>query len=157
MDYDLASDLRALPAILPASYTTDQTSSALNTASYGYKSLTLALHLGVGGITFDGTDRIDVKVTHSDDDSTYADVTSDDIILPYGATAVATGGIVKSLIALHAAAEVFLVGYIGKKQYVKVKYDFAGTHGSGTILGASWILSHPMSAPYVLSAMPDMV
>lgn len=157
MDYDLASNLKALVAVTPVVYSTDQTSSALNTASYLYKSLTIALFLGAGGITFTSSNKVEVVVTHSDDDSTYVAVTDDDVILPYGAAAVATGGIVKSLVAAHASDEVFNVGYRGKKQYVKVKFDFSGTHSSGTVFGADWVLGHPMSPPYVLSAIPDMV
>jgi hypothetical protein len=44
---------------------------------------------------------------------------------------VGTGGIVKSLIAAHAAADTTEVGYIGGKRYLKVLADFSGTHGTG--------------------------
>ena len=36
----------------------------------------------------------------------------------------------KALVAAHAAAEQFLVGYRGKKRYVKLTADFSGTHGT---------------------------
>jgi hypothetical protein len=156
MDYEIASNLKALPAIAPASYTTDQTSSALNTASYLYKSLTLAIYVGVGGITFDADNRVDFELTHSDDDSTYVAATDDDVVIPYPQV-VGTGGVVKSFIAAHAAAEWLVVGYRGKKQYVKVKANFVGTHGAGTILGVMWMLGHPMSAPAWNASVPDMV
>ena len=154
MDYDNTSDLKVVSALLPASYTTDQTSTALNTANYPYKALSLVLHLGIGGITFSATNRVDFKLTHSDDDDTYVAVDEGDVVLPYP-DVVATGGIVKSLIAAHAAAESIVVGYRGKKQYVKVMTDFGGTHGAGTIFGISWLLTHPMSAPTWQAAVTD--
>jgi hypothetical protein len=154
MDYDFASDLKVVSALAPAVYDSDQTSTALNTALYPFKGLTLVLHLGVGGITFDTTNRVDFKLTHSDDDSTYVAVTDDDVILPYPLV-VATGGIVKSLTALHAAAEDILVGYRGKKQYVKVMTDFGGTHGTGTVFGITWLMLHPMSAPTWQTSVTD--
>jgi hypothetical protein len=154
MDYDIASDLKIVSALAPASYTTDQTSTALNTANYLFKGLSLGIYLGVGGITFDATNRVDFKLTHSDDDSTYVDCTDDDVVFAYPQT-VGTGGIIKSLIAAHAAAEWLVVGYRGKKQYVKVMTDFGGTHGGGTILSIVWIMRHPMSAPTWQAAVTD--
>lgn len=82
MDYDQASGFKTLPAIAPASYTTDQTSAALNTASHAYKALTAAIYVGFGGITFDADNRIDFEVTHSDDNDTYTAVTDDDVVIP---------------------------------------------------------------------------
>jgi hypothetical protein len=96
-------------------------------------SATLLIAVGIGGITFDGTNKIEFKVTHSDDDSTYTAVGADDVVLNTNAdTSVGSGGIVKSLIAAHAAADVSKVGYIGGKRYIKVLNDFSGTHGTGT-------------------------
>ena len=61
----------------------------------------------------------------------------------------------KALVAAHAAAEQFLVGYRGKKRYVKLlTADFSGTHGTGTLIGWNWLLSHPMSRP---TSVPDQV
>jgi hypothetical protein len=156
MDYDLASNLKGLPCLEYATYSTDQTSAALDTSLYNYKGLTLALEIGVGGITFITSNKVEYVITVSDDDSTYVAVTDDDVILLYPGL-VATGGIVKSLIAAHAAADVTYVGIRSKKRYVKVKFDFSGTHSSGTPMGAHWCLNHPMSAPNVVSAIPDMV
>ena len=51
----------------------------------------------------------------------------------------------KALAAAHAAAEQFLVGYRGKKRYVKLlTADFSGTQGTGTLIGWNWLLSHPI-------------
>jgi hypothetical protein len=162
MDYDSASNMKAVPAITPGTYTSDQISAALDTSLYSYKALTIAVYLGVGGITFDSTNKLEVNVTHSDDDSTYVSVTDDDVVIPYSTTATvallgATDGTVKALVALHAAAEVFLCGYRGKKRYVKVQLDFDGTHSPGTLAGAEWLFEHPMSAPSWQTSVPDTV
>jgi hypothetical protein len=155
MDYDRASDLKVVSALAPAVYDSDQSSVALNTALYPFKALDIAIYVGVGGITFDDTNRVDFKMTHSDDDSTYVDCTDDDLILPYPLTTVEPGGIVKSLVAAHGTADYSVVGYRGKKKYVKFAADFSGTHGTGTTIGATWLLTHPMSAPTCQTAVTD--
>jgi hypothetical protein len=60
---------------------------------------------------------------------------------------VGTGGIVRSLIAEHAAATVDRVGYIGGKRYLKILADFSGTHGTGTPIGVQVIKGLPHDAP----------
>lgn len=148
-DYDLKSKLKASPAIAQGSYSTDQTSSALDTLSsygLGYGSVTALIYVGVGGITFDTDNRVDYVMTHSDDNVTYTAVTDDEVILGYGETVAAkvtaggAAGTVKSLIAAHASADITLVGYRGKKRYVKIKADFTGTHGSTTPMHVDWLL-----------------
>lgn len=93
----------------------------------------LALHIGVGGITFTGTNKIEFVLTHSDDDV-------------QGVTGV-TNGIVKALKTAHAAAAVTKIGYIGYRRYLKVLADFSGTHGTGTPIAVAAILGRPHSAP----------
>ena len=63
----------------------------------------------------------------------------------------------KALVAAHAAAEQFLVGYRSKKRYVKLTAEFSGTHGTGTLIGWNWPLSHPMWRPTWQSSVPDQV
>jgi hypothetical protein len=155
MDYDSASNMKVVTAITPAIYTTDQLSTALNTANYPYKALSIAIYVGAGGITFDATNKLEFNMTHSDDDSVYVDCTDDDLILPYPLTTVEPGGIVKSLVAAHATADITVLGYRGKKKYVKIEADFFGTHGVGTTVGVNWILTHPMSAPTWQAAVTD--
>jgi hypothetical protein len=154
-DYDLRSDLLSVIGLVPTSETTDATITAQDlesTTNLNFKSLTIEIYIGVGGITFDGSNYIEVKIQHSDDNfTTTVACTADDLILDY-TTSVTNAlpdanGTVKSLKAAHAAAENFLVGYRGKKRYVRVLFDFTGTHGTGTVLGCNWLFSHPMSKP----------
>lgn len=163
MDYDRASYMKGVPGIEYATYSTDQTSSSFDTSLYDYKALTIALEIGIGGITFTTSNKVEFDLTHSDDDSTYVAVTDDDVILPYSTTNTvallgSTNGIVKSLISAHAAATVDYIGYRGKKRYVKFKFDFSGTHSSGTPMGFHWILDHPMHGPtWQTSVTPDII
>lgn len=163
MDYDLRSDLLSVIGVVPTSQTADQ-SYTIDTESVAnriFKGLTLEIYIGAGGIVFDGSNFIEVKVSHSDDNVTYVACVADDLILDYTSEKVLglpdVNGTVRSLKAAHASAENFLVGYRGKKRYVKVVFDFTGTHGTGTVVGLNWLLSHSMVKPVWQASVPDMV
>lgn len=145
-DYDLKHNVKILPALVPAVWDADNTPAAIDTL--GFRGVTILTHVGIGGITFTTTDKVEFTLTHSDDNSTYAAVEEDDLLMPYGET-MGTGGIIRSLIAAKAAAdtEVHAVGYRGKKRYLKLLANFGGTHSSGTPMSAAVILSKPDSRP----------
>lgn len=138
---DLYHNLKVVEAIAPAALDADNTPAAID--RLGFEAVALAIHVGVGGITFSGTNKVEFKLTHSDDDDTYTAVTVDDV---QGLDSVGTGGIVKSLTAAHAAATVTKFGYVGNKRYLKLLADFSGTHGAGT----------PMSALALLGGAADL-
>lgn len=97
----------------------------------GYEAAMIEIAVGIGGITFTADNKIEFKLTDSEDDGDtdpYAAVTAADV---QGVTP-ATGGIIKSLVAAHAAATVTKIGYIGRKRYLKILADFSGTHGAAT-------------------------
>jgi hypothetical protein len=141
---DLHTHLAAAVAIGAVTLAADNTPAAVDLRDYQAAELLLAI--GAGGITFDGTNKIEFKLTHSDDDSTYTDVAQDDV---QGVT-VATGGIIKSLVAAHATADVTRVGYKMTKRYVKLLADFSGTHGTGTPVCATWVLGGKFIQPVTL-------
>lgn len=114
----------------------------------GYEAVEILLNIGAGGITFSGSNKVEFKLTHSDDDSTYSDVATADML---GVT-VASGGIIKSLTAAHAAAASYRYGYIGGKRYLKLLADFSGTHGTGTPVAATALLMCPSVAPVAAQA-----
>jgi hypothetical protein len=138
---DLHSHISLVTAIGAAVLTADNTPAAIDLQ--GYQSAEIALAIGAGGITFSDTNKIEFKLTHSDDDVTYTDVTTADML----GVAVASGGIIKSLVASHAAAASYRYGYKGGKRYLKLLADFSGTHGTGTPIAAMVIKGHGAENP----------
>lgn len=143
---DMHSDIEVADLLPVASRTADNTPAAVDLQ--GYNSAEIILSIGVGGITFDATDKIEYKLTHSDDDSVYTAVGAADML---GVTP-GTGGIIKSLVAAHAAAANYRYGYRGNKRYLKLLADHSGTHGTGTISGAVVVKGHPHVAPVAADA-----
>ena len=72
----------------------------------------------------------------------YEVITADDLL---GVSSV-TDGIVKSLVAAHATADVTRFGYRGGKRYLKLLADFSGTHGTGTPIAAVVAKGNPHMA-----------
>lgn len=126
MRKDISTSISPVQAVGPAVLTADNTPDAIDMGNFG--AAVINISVGVGGITFSTTNKIEFVLTHSDDNSTYTAVAHGDV---KGVT-VATGGIVRSLVAAHAAASLTKVGYHGGKRYLKVLADFSGTHGTGT-------------------------
>ena len=95
---DMHSDIGVAIAIGAASLTADNTPPAVDLQ--GFDAAEIVLAIGVGGITFSGTNKVEFVLTHSDDDTTYTNVTADDML---GVSSV-TDGIIKALVSAHAAA-----------------------------------------------------
>jgi hypothetical protein len=146
MDFDIKSVSKVVPLIVPEVLAADNTPDAIDLA--GWRGGLIQIHVGIGGITFSGTNKVEFVLTHSEDDVTYDAVEADDVIMPYGET-LGAGGIIRALTEAKAAAdaEVYSVGYIGKRQYIKLLADFSGTHGSGTPMAASLLLQHGHFTP----------
>ncbi|WP_454917314.1 hypothetical protein [Xanthobacter sediminis] len=141
MARDLISNIGPVIAIPSATYAADNTPAAVDLA--GFQGAGVLIEVGVGGITFSGTNKIEFVLSHSDDNTTYVPVASADV---HGVT-VGAGGIVLALTAEHAAPTVHKVGYKGGKRYLKLLADFSGTHGTGTPLSALVVKAFPASAP----------
>jgi hypothetical protein len=130
---DAVSSCKVVNAITPAVYAADQAGDLVDLRDY--RSATFFLHIGVGGITFNGTNKIEfvLQAGNASDGSDLANVVDDDIInIDSVAPASVSNGIICALTAAHAAATVQKIGYIGGKRYAKLTADFSGTHGTGT-------------------------
>ena len=134
---DIHTELTPVNIFGPVALSADNTPAALDLK--GFEAAEVEIGVGIGGITFSGTNKIEFKLTASDDDVTYTAVTADDIV---GGPTVGSGGIILSLIAAHAAAATYRYGYIGNKRYLKLLADFSGTHGTATPLYASLWKGH---------------
>ena len=135
------SGVKPILAIGPAVLAASTTPAAINLA--GFKSAEIVIPVGVGGITFSGVNKIEFVLTHSDDDVTYTPVTDADMLGVSGISA----GVMKALVAAHAAAAVYNYGYIGGKANIKLQAAFAGTHGTGTPIAAMVLKGNPDLAP----------
>jgi len=127
---DMHSEMTAVVAIGAAVLSADNTPSAIDLQ--GYDAAEIILMIGAGGITFSGTNKIEFVLTHSDDNSTYANVADADML---GVSDISSG-IIKALTAAHASAAAYRFGYKGGKRYLKLLADFSGTHGTGTAIAA---------------------
>lgn len=123
--------------IAPAVYAADTTPVSVDCS--GYDGAVISLAIGVGGITFSGTNKIEFVLEHSEDNSTWANVTTADMI---GVT-IASGGIIRALVAAKAAADVVLYRYKGPRHHLRLTADFSGTHGTGTSISAVLIRGNP--------------
>lgn len=139
---DLHSHLAVAVAIAAATYTDDNAVAGIDLR--GYNSAEIVLAIGAGGITFTGTNKVEFKLTHSDDDSTYEAVTTGDML---GVAEVTAGGIIKALKTAHATAAAYRFGYRGGRRYLKLLADFGGTHGTGTPIAGLVLLGHGSDIP----------
>jgi hypothetical protein len=106
----------------------------------GFEGAEVDIAVGVGGITFSSTNKIEFLLEHSDNGTDYTAVALADV---QNVASVGTGGIVKSLVAAHATADVTRIGYIGGKRYIRPTADFSGTHGTGTPIAVVVVKGRP--------------
>lgn len=139
---DLFNNIGVVTVIPAAEYDDDNTPAAIDLQ--GFNSAVIALSIGVGGITFTTNNKIEFKLTHSNDDSSYEAVTVADL---QGVDEVGTGGIIHALTAAHANPTLTKIGYVGGRRYLKLLADFAGTHGTGTPISAVALLGDATKAP----------
>ncbi len=143
---DMHSETNVKVLIGTAALAADNTPAAVDLQ--GFAAVEIVLAIGVGGITFTGTNKVEFILTHSDDDSTYAAVTTADML---GVT-VASGGIIKTLNAAHAAAAAYRYGYVGGKRYLKLLADFSGTHATATPIAATAVCGDAYIKPQAAQA-----
>lgn len=140
---DMASRIAEVQIFGPDVLSADNTPAALDLD--GFQSATILLSVGAGGITFTSSNKVEFILTHSDDNVTYTAVAQADVIGP----TVATGGIIRSLVAAKAAADTAPTecGYIGGKRYLKLLADFSGTHSTGTAMSAVLVKGNGIYKP----------
>jgi hypothetical protein len=140
---DIHRNLGIVEAIPPAVYAADNTPAAIDLL--GFDAAEIAIQVGVGGISFTSTNKIDFVLTHSEDGVTYTPVTDSDVI----SSAAIVAGVVLSLKAPSPAPIVAKVGYIGDRRFLKLLADFAGTHATGTAIAATVIKGNARTRPVV--------
>jgi hypothetical protein len=144
---DLHSNISVVQAIAPKAYTTGITGTA-DIDLAGYESAEIEITYGDHADTLSASVDFDVDLEEADDTGagvhdTFADVVQADVL---GCT-LATGAIINHVEDDADTNQVYRVGYVGGKRFLKVTVTANGTHSTGTIIGINVIKGHPLGAP----------
>ena len=108
-------------------------------------SVAVAVSVGATGDTLNGTNRMELQVQESDDNSTFTAVADADLVKAVPGQAAGTFGLVNN--TTTAVNTIYKTAYIGKRRYVRVAVVNYGTTGSGTTYGVTAIGTRPTIAP----------
>ena len=139
---DLKNNIGVVQSLAPAARSSDADGTGVDLQ--GFESATIVIDMGAEGITLSSTNKIEIELEHSDDNSTFTDVTSSADVI--GATQD-SNGVIATFDDVAEAPAVSTVGYIGGKRYIRAVANFSGTHGSATPLAVSVIKGHARSNP----------
>ena len=131
---DLKNNISVVQTIAPVAGAIDATGTGIDLQ--GYESCTFVIDAGIEGISLSGSNKIEIELEESTDNSTWTDVTASTSVI--GATPD-SNGVVATFDADAEIPAVATVGYIGDKRYVRAIANFSGTHGAGTPLSVSVI------------------
>ena len=112
--------------------------------SQGFSSVTHIVNVGAPGITFSSSNKIDIKLEDSDDNSSFSAVTANTSVT--GGT-VDSNGIFQTIDANGDCNAVYAIGYVGGKRYSRVVLNYSGTHGTGTVIGVVGAKGFPLHGP----------
>lgn len=135
---DLANSIVAAASLDAAARTADTNGTGIDLQ--GFESATVIAMVGAEGITLDGSNYIEMVLQHSDDDSTYTDVTSSTDVVD---GSVSAAGVFATFDDNAEAPAVATIGYVGGKRYIRVQDERTGTHGTATPTAAIVIKGHP--------------
>ena len=137
---DLKNNIGVVQSLAPAARDADANGTGVDLQ--GFESATVVIDMGAEGITLSTTNKIEIELEHSDDDSTYTDVAQADIV----DGTIDSGGIFLKLDGTaggnpDTAGGIFRVEYVGNKRYIRVVLAKTGTHSNGTPIGAMVVRS----------------
>ena len=117
-----------LPLLAPAVRTASANSASVDTQNYD--AVALLVSVGATGDTLNGTNRVELQVQESDDNSAFTAVADADLLKAVAGQAAGTFGVVNN--GTTAINKVYATGYRGNKRYVRVALANFGTTSSGT-------------------------
>jgi hypothetical protein len=120
---DVKGELKKFFLLAPQVISADTTTAAADLKDVQ----NFAFLVSVGAAAFSGTDKAALKVTHSDDNSTFVDCVSTDLYSSVSAN------IAKELVAAGDANALHLIEYRGIKRYVKLTIDIQGSLASAAV------------------------
>jgi hypothetical protein len=147
MRKDGHSDIEIEQAIAPKTYSTGITGTADVDCS-GFNMTEIEITYGDHADTLSSAVDFDVDLEHADPLSTglhdtFADVAQDDVL---GCT-LATGAIINHVEDDADTNQVYRIGYVGGKKFLKITVTANGTHATGTIIGVNVIHREPENGP----------
>lgn len=120
---DLYRNILVTQHLSPVNSTSTKTSTTVDLQ--GYESANVLVSVGLAGDTLSGSLYWTLKLTHSDDDSSYSDV-----VLAELTNSAAT-------VTVDSSAKdrtVYGFGYVGGKRYLRAVATPTGSHSTGTPL-----------------------
>ena len=145
--FDLKNNIELVECLNAIVKTADTNATAVDTQ--GANSAMAIVNVGAPGITFSGTNKVDIKLEDSSDNSSFTAVTNNNFVT--GGT-VDSSGIWQTIDADGDCNAVYGIGYVGPERYYRVVLDFSGTHGTGTVFGVVGAQSNPLHAPTTVAA-----
>jgi hypothetical protein len=139
---DLKNNIGVVQSLAPAARDADANGTGVDLQ--GFESATVVIDMGAEGITLSSTNKIEIELEHSDDNSTFTDVTSSADVI--GATPDSSG-VIATFDDPAEAPAIASVGYIGGKRYIRAVANFSGTHGTATPMSVSVIKGHARKNP----------
>lgn len=136
---DVRKDVTIATLVMPARLTAD-TSGTVDTV--GYYSKGIVVMVGQSGDTLSTSVYWQLVLQHSDDGSTFTNVSSNDVV---GATV--NNGVFAVIDSNTKDETNYEVEYVGGKRYLKLTIDAVGMHSNGTPFAAYAILTSPRHAP----------
>ncbi len=143
---DIAQQLISFVSLEPQLFQTSDDADGLGVNTAGFEAVAFAAQVGGSGDTLSGSVLFELQMEDSPDDSIWTDVVAADMV---GGTKGANGQF--ALIDEPGVGDDrdYIVGYIGRKQYVRAVIVVTGTHTVGTILGVSVLCSSSRRFPLV--------
>lgn len=147
---DLHSNIELRQVLAAQTVSTTQTTSSVD--GQGFDSVEFIASVGsIANIANSPTPSWTFKLQHSDDDSTFADVTNSDYVLTGSAASPvsapdSSSGVFLTLDAASEDASSYRVGYAGPKRYSRMVATAADSPGN-TPMAVVVLLSHPALVP----------
>ena len=136
----MEKDLFPITTLANATRTADANGTTVDLQ--GYNGALILAHIGAEGVTLSGTDKIELELEESADDSTWTDVADADLLGYVDGTNDGTFALFDANAELPALVK---ASYIGTKRYIRVVVNFSGTHGTGTPIEAMVVRGHARS------------
>jgi len=149
---DLYNHLTPVQVVEPILQLVGTTHAAVEVDLQNFNSALILWNVGSknAGDTLNSTNKFTLTLTHADDDGTgsagsYSNVAAADVL--GGDTP--SSGVVKTVDAEADCDQIYKIGYVGGKRFIKLLITAAGTIANGTIMDITVIKGHGLDVPAI--------